>query len=367
MHEDDEVGMTKDGGAWRVLSRARLTPLIGGTLLLAALLSMIAASKAPDANESPRNPPSFAPQEEPRGIGPVDPSGAFFVPDFALHPGRIVIATGAGELDGATYLRYLGALLGPRYLEDLAFDHVLTLSCREAGLVPSAPTMARSLATQRFVDGGRRVADDPDGSVRRKFATQALRRLRVDALVGLERAADMGELRSRFDHRFGTGGVRVRIRQIVVSFVATGRRLGVDDQDAIRKAAEARARSLRERLRTGEPFEDLLRESDDRVTRQLLRDPSTAAGAGVVDGYNWDRYGNAYAGAVRALAKEGVTEPVPSTVGYHLVQLLDRKTTEFASVQALLAAELRTIPATATEERSLREALFEKYGVRIKP
>ena len=104
-----------------------------------------------------------------------------------------------------------------------------------------------------------------------------------------------------------------------------------------------------------------------RQTRRLLRDPARKAKAGFLEGYNYQRYGDSFANAVRAMDIGGFSAPVESTVGYHVVHLVDRNTTKFADVAAALKTELGRGPASPSEALELRKALLAKYRFRQQP
>ncbi|MHC4811679.1 MAG: peptidylprolyl isomerase [Planctomycetota bacterium] len=301
----------------------------------------------------------------------LDKTQAFYCPKFAAQPQQVLAETSAGPIDAATYLRYLAARHGTRYLEDLAFDILLARECKARRLGGSAPLLARSNAARRFPESGRSQSGDANGDLRRKFANEALRQLRVDALAAADRAADDKALRALFDRVYGVGGQRVRVRQILVSFALTKERLTAvgesTDEAAVRAAARRRARALREELRSGSDFASLLSKSDDRTTRRLLADPARKTQAGFLAGYNYRRYGQGFADTVRSMDVGEVSAPVESTIGLHLVQLVDRKTTKLEDVEAALRKELGRERARPSEALALRRALLAKYRFRSKP
>jgi len=285
----------------------------------------------------------------------LDSTRAFYAPQWTGEPTQVLAETNAGAIHADAYLRYLGTRLGERHLEELAFDFVLARECEARGVLRSAPILARSMTARRLQASGRSAKHDPSGSLRARFATEALRQLRVDALVGAAREVDEAALRSLFDHRYGVDGVRVRLRQILIASDSPRQQ---DPRD--------RARELRERLRQGESFETLLRESDDRTTRRLLRDPERAAEAGIIEGYNYRRYGDQFAATVRSLDVGETCDPVESSVGYHLIQVLHRKVTKFENVGGALRKELGGGKAKKSEVDALRRRLLEKYGFEVK-
>ena len=304
------------------------------------------------------------PQGQSRG-GRLDATKAFYYPQWVNQPDTALGKTSAGPIASATYLRYLAGRLGTRYLEDLAFEIALEQECAALGLARSAPLLARSMAARRFHESGRRQVADPDGSLQRKFANESLQRLRVDALVGAKRMADSAALQRLFDRRYGVGGHRVQVRQVLVSLEATRRRLESKNQPAgqaeVLAAARARARALHQRAKA-DGIATVMGNTDERVARRMLRDPKRSAAAGVLEGYNYVRYGEVFAEQVRALEVSGLSAPLLSETGFHIVELLSRKTTRLADVEAALRAELSRGPAKPADVQALRKELLVKYG-----
>lgn len=304
-----------------------------------------------------------------RDVGRLDVSTAFFQPAFASDPERHLAETRAGPITVETYLRYLAARFGTRYLEDLAFDLLLAEECAARGLARSAPSLARPLGARRFHQSGRRNAQDPRGDMQRKFANEALRQQRIDALVRADRRADETALRALFDRRYGVGGERVVVRHILVSFAATRQRLAASGREPARAqvvaAARARAHTLHRRLRSSDTgFAALLPESDDRQTRRLLR--TAPREAGLLPDYNYQRYGDAFAAAVRRLAVGAVSGPVETAQGFHLIEVVDREVTRFEDVAAELREAMNRRRTSPAEALALRRALLARYGFRAK-
>ena len=298
-------------------------------------------------------------------IGRLDPSGAFFSAPFTEKPAGVIIKSTAGSIDSSTYLRYLAARLGTRYLDDLAYDFLLGHECRTRGLARGASRLARGLAAQRFMGSGRKADADRTAEMRRKFAIESLRKMRIDALVRADRKVTDGELRELFHRRYGVNGERVSMRHVLVSFAATRRRLeaagaGAGDQ-AVEAAAMKRAEQLLARLKTGTRFEGLLPGSDDRTTRSQLADPSQAAEAGLLTGYVHPRYGKGIGDAARDLDVGQVSPLVRGRLGVHLVRLQSRKMTKLKAVAEALRRELRAERVSTSEALTLKRKLFEKY------
>lgn len=276
----------------------------------------------------------------------LDASGAFFTHSPAPTEQEAPLVTfDAGSITPSMLQDFGGARTGPRILENLAFAMALARECEARGLARSAPTLARSEVAQQT------VGDTPfDPATRARLATEALRDLRMVALIGEERAKDQDALRELFEHRYGKGGVRVRVRHVLST-----------DRMSAPQTAQQRATALRAELQNGATFDDLLAKSHDRVTRRLLRDPKRRAEAGLLPNYNYHRYGDAFADAVRRLQVGGVSQPVASSVGVHLVELLDRTTTRLEDVRPELVRQLAGGKARSAEILQLRQQLLTKY------
>ncbi len=266
--------------------------------------------------------------QDPRGFGKLDASRAFFHPSYASDLTSILAESSTGGIDAGTYLRYLATRVGSRHLEDLAFDIFLERECEARKLGRAAPILARSQASQRFQQSGRKASDDLDGSLRRKFINEALHVFRTGALVRADRKITDGEMRSLFERRYGVGGNKVELQQIVVR-------------------TKERAEALLLRVKAGESFSDMVKASrrGGKVTDTERR-----------------RYGAEYAAVVTALAVGEVSRPIQTRRGYNLVCLVARTVTRYEDVEADLRAKLMGGPATTSEEAALRQALLKKYG-----
>jgi len=135
------------------------------------------------------------------------------------------------------------------------------------------------------------------------------------------------------------GGERVRLRQLVLP-----------DPTA--------ARTARDRARSGEDFAAL--------SRALSRAPNAADGGAL----GWIERGQLppeFEAAVFGLATGEVSEPVPSNAGWHVFQVVERRTAGSGPdaalrdrVRAQLAAE-----AAGTAQRACLLSLAQKVGVRV--
>ena len=308
---------------------------------------------------------SSAPQE-PRTIGSLAAAGTFFYPTYADDKDRVLAEIADEKITGELYGRYLAARFGTRYVEDLAFELALARECKKRRLARGAPTLARGVAAAQLRNSGRVAKDDPDASLQRRFANEALQEQRVNALIRAQWLADPEELRAVFDHRFGKDGVRVRVRHILVSFADTRRRMRIAGRSGSEfDIARERAESIHEDLQ-GTDFVDLLERSDDRATRRLLKMPNQRAEAGFLPDYNYRRYGNEFADAVRGLGVGEFSTPVRSNTGYHLIQVTKRTITKFENVEAAVRRELGARKPSQRERAQLRRALLRDNDFSIK-
>ncbi len=278
----------------------------------------------------------------------LDPSGAFFTERGDHTESGIAATTTVGDISNTAFSRYAGDRKSPRVLENLAFDYLIAQECAAQDLARTAATLARSLAMRAVIESSQ-SGIQIGGSIAR-YATDELRDLRIRALVGASRSIDHEALMARFHHRYGRDGIRVVVRQVLCI-----------DTASKPQTAQQRATELRQRIGQGTPFDDILKESHDRLTRRLLRDPKRKSKAGVLAGYNYHRYGEEFAKVVRGLAVEAVSQPVKSESGWHLVQVIDRKVTEFVDVKATLTIELGGGKARSSEVLKLRRDLLSKY------
>ncbi|MCB9881314.1 MAG: peptidyl-prolyl cis-trans isomerase [Planctomycetes bacterium] len=254
--------------------------------------------------------------------------------------------------------------------DDAAFDRLLAAECARLNVGKNAVALARPLATKRFFDSGRKAGDDPDGELRRAFRIEALRKLRIDAIVKHDRGDDRRAVEALFEQRYGKDGERVVVEQVFVSLAATRERATREaderanlDDDTIRRLARERASSLAARA-SAAGYDSIIAESDDRTTRRLLRDPATRDRAAIVAGYDYRRFGEAFARAVRELVPGQHSGPVESTTGWHIVRLVSRTCTKFEDVAADLLAEVLRRQATPREVQALRKRLFDEHEAR---
>ncbi|MHC5064682.1 MAG: peptidylprolyl isomerase [Planctomycetota bacterium] len=330
------------------LSQGRLQLLaIAGILGLSACSEEDKQTGAEIQGKAPANP-----------IGRLDESQVFFYPHGFEASGekRVLAETSAGKLDSWQLQRYQAALGPGSNLEELIFDFLLTAECRSRRIGGAAPLLARSAAAQRFLSSGRQQEAGDDRQQQRKFANQALRKNRVDAIARADRSMPDAAVRALFERRFGPGGQRRRVQQVLVSFKATAEGLRAAGEAADRPASKTAARLQAETFRM---------QAIELGSLAALQDPERHGSAGVLWDTELQRLGTRITGPLSQLEEGAISEPLESRVGFHLFQVLEILVTEYAEVEDSIRQELLLGPASESEIRDLRQSLREKYELRL--
>jgi len=212
--------------------------------------------------------------------------------------------------------------------------------------------------------------------MKRWMAFDLERRKLEERVVLATRKITEDQIRRKFDEMYGLGGVKVVVRQIQVSLapllqaeLRKGKSLDQVDRKALERLALEKARSIRKRILQGEPFWKVcVEESDEPAARAAAGDPQKARKAGLVEGYNYQRFGAAFADAVRRLKPGQVSEPVPfkagdQVVSYHIIKLDKRIVTRLEDVRDKVIQALKAEPPTFFEKLRLRQALLHSPRV----
>lgn len=290
-----------------------------------------------------------------------------------------VIAT----LDGAplaldAYKDYLWAVEGTSALDEFLHHELVARAAARAGFALDAaaldgdfaPYWSRTVAQDpggesavlaRIAEQGRTLAD-----VRRQFRVARARELGEDFLCRRTRVIDDAAIAARFDRDYGKGGVKVELAHVFLNRAAMRAELverGVPQAelslDRLDRELAARAAELVKRLGAGESF--------DALAREASQDQSTRASGGVVADYNYDRFGEELAQAVRA-AEVGVPfGPVQGAAGLHIGLVRSRVVTQLADVRDELVLKIAKDPASSRERMELRQKLRAESRVERGP
>lgn len=195
-------------------------------------------------------------------------------------------------------------------------------------------------------------------SFRRSFHWQKLRELLAQRLVMAERTIDDTALRRRFEVQYGPGGVRTKVRLLVLTRSRLSLEISREPETRTPTAAELdqllreRAEALRERVRAGESFESIVRAES--------ADLSAVKDGGMCGDDEWRLRGAALVAAVEGAPIGGVQAPVSNSSGIDLFEVVSRDTTRFEDVRETLRAELEAAPPSLEEilalDRKLRAA-----------
>ncbi len=273
------------------------------------------------------------------------------------------------EISRSEYQDYLLARFGRSFTEDMVFDLCLARAVKAAKLAPGAldQSMEEARDTLKRYGGDLPAWNQEDRRV--QICNQELTRLRLEALIRAERKPSPKQLRELFDEVYGVDGQKVKVRHIFVSWNESERRLREaggerrPNRQEIREHALQRIRQFKTQLQQGKSFYALLKKSDDLRTKTLLQNPLRRQLAGLIEGYNYQRFGRAFAKAVRALKKGEFSDVVPSTHGLHLILLVDRKVTRFEDVREQLIQRFADGPILISEVEALRNRLLQDYKV----
>ncbi len=298
----------------------------------------------------------------------------FFSSSLPIHPLE-ARESAIGSMDGANlplkaYKSYLLAKSGRAEQAAFFFDLCLARACEEGKLAPNALGEATIRAKKELEERGGRFTPKLKEDLLTRFTLLFLHEIRLRALAPTLRKVTEEALRRVFDQIYGVDGLRARVRHVLVSFVGTRellrKKLGREpDEIEIQKEARARIEALAKKLAEGGDFAQLLPFSDDPTTRTLLQDPRFKGQAGEIPGYNFQRFGTRFAEAVRALKQGGVSPPVRSSHGWHLIQLLGLKKTRYEDVREDCKRRFLAAPPDGFEERRIQRKLFDRYKVRL--
>lgn len=264
------------------------------------------------------------------------------------------------------YRAYLRAAIGSARLEDLVFDRLLDRAWRT--LEPTElPSALRAVATDpgaaaRAVDEqlrgqfGAGLDGYPrylrnvgrtDSEERASRAAQVRRDWQIHALVAMRRRVDEASMTRAFHEHFGKDGIAVRAEHVWAPFHDDhGHAAPHAPTDAEREASRQRVLARVAPLRA--------RGSDlglEAIGGETLR-----------EGFE-QIFGDEFAAAVRGLAVGGLSAPIASRRGMHVVRVIEKVVTPRARVADRLPDLVRSAPPSLAETRALREELLEAHGV----
>jgi foldase protein PrsA len=208
----------------------------------------------------------------------------------------------------------------------------------------------------RFVENlGRRglTLDEHKQKLRQDTAYQLLE----DKTILKNRKVTEEDIKARFEQMYGPGGQQQEIRHILISTRARPQRPGETRPPALTdQEARAKAEKVLKELQAGADFVQLVKAySDDELTK---------ANDGRIPVYRRGYHGPEFDEAVSRLTKEAPVSPVVrSPQGYHLIQLIDRKTTRLEDKREEILAYLKNQKPTVQEKNNFIKTLREKAKI----
>ncbi len=274
------------------------------------------------------------------------------------------------------YADYLIRKSGRKPLEDLMVLRLLEDRAAELGLEVGEEAFAEDAVTSWNEMVELRHRGDETAMLRElndsgfdrtgylaNLAEMRRREALESAIVMATREATDELLKARFESDYGQGGVRVEVRHVLIAASREKARLtraGTPPEELtgprLQEAVDARAAELARRLNAGEDFAELAKlESDDISAKQT---------GGFLPGYNYQRYGEDFAQAVRAAEIGQLIGPIETPAGRHLLEVTERTTTDFEAVGDELIQAVLTAEVSPLERFQLRRALLEGLEVR---
>jgi parvulin-like peptidyl-prolyl isomerase len=183
-------------------------------------------------------------------------------------------------------------------------------------------------------------------------------RLLEEKIILSNRKITEEDIQARFEQTYGPGGVQYELRHILVSTRPRAQSPGEARPQITDQEARAKAEKVLKEIQAGADFVQLVKAySDDDLTRQ---------NDGRIPQYRRRYYGQEFDEAVSRLTEENrLSGVVHSTRGYHLIQLLSRKTTKLEEHKEEIVNFLKNQPPTFKEKRDFIQSLREKAKIEM--
>ena len=290
-------------------------------------------------------------------------------------------ATPIATIDGVPVTRgeladYLIALSGRGPLEDLVALRLLEQEARTldptGARVDAALDAAwdedRALMLQRTAgDAAALEADLADigftpEQYEARFRTYKRAEVIEALLVLANRTVDEAALKRLFELQYGTGGVRVQVRHLMLNraqlkagLIKQGADPATLDNGTLDGLIAEKLAELHAEILAGADFEE--------VARRESFDLSVNQNGGLIPNYDYQHYGPAFAAAVRAAEVGELVGPLQSQAAVHLLRVESRTVTKLEDVRTALEAELLARPVEFVERTALRKRLLDARDV----
>ncbi len=272
------------------------------------------------------------------------------------------------------YCDYLIEIYAQSALRDLITERLLERECQRLGLVVKDEEVqaewdqlwATWMEQRAHGDEAQLIAElklqgHDKASYQRMFKRQKRREAMAKKIAVATRVIDEALLFQRFEQDFGTNGVSVEVRHIMLSrlrmkneLAQAGRppaELGVEALDA---AMLERAQVWMRALSDGANFEELAKQSHD--VQGLTRQGRLPSGT-------WRRFGPAFVAAVEGAATGAFVGPVKTDSGVHVIWVESRTPHAFETERAGLLQRMKSEAATFQELAELDKRLWDAAKV----
>lgn len=209
--------------------------------------------------------------------------------------------------------------------------------------VAASNQLSREALHQRLVREGTPVATFRQ-QLRNQLLLSRLREREVDGRIRISEQDIDQFLRDNVQGTSGPAEINLAMILVAVPENAT---------EAQIRAAEVQARDIAQRARKGEDFAQLARTHSQAFDK--------GANGGVMGLRSADRYPDLFVEAVRSLPPQGVTDPVRSGAGFHILKLLERRQ---SSTMTVVQTRTRHILLRPTAQLSRDQAVARLQDVR---
>ncbi|TAH38692.1 MAG: hypothetical protein EYC70_04805 [Planctomycetota bacterium] len=289
-------------------------------------------------------------------------------------PAGVLARLGERNITRDEYLDYLYLRIGKRAIREYATDLIVEQEAARYGITADEAEVARQVeAQEQQARGSPRAVDFEQelqmaGQSLEMFRASKARDIRRDLLLGeLVRATRVvtdERLRQEFEAKYGTGGVKVQLRQILImpnvlksEQIRGGKKPNEINMDELKAQARQMAADALGRVRGGEDFAT--------VAAAVSHDQTTKQKGGEIPNYDGRLYGTAFRDAVMQLQPGQVSDVVESGAGFHVIQLSARTDTRLEDVRATLVAEILASEPSWQEKQGLMQALQSSADLQL--
>jgi hypothetical protein len=345
------------------------------------VLAAPTALRAQEADTASAAADAEAADEPAAGASPAETTGSAESPEGEpeLPPGVLAIVNGR-EVTIDEYVGYLLASIGKSRLDEYVNRLLLDEEARQlaVSVTPQEVEAAVEERIRRIIKSlylGKRdeyLADlekrhtDLEGE-KVRLRQEVYYDMLMNRVVFATREVTEDAVRRQFERIYGEGGVQYVLRHLLIS--TRGAQAGAPERDSgsgsgsrgriIRRSpgeARERAEKILEEIRSGLEF--------TQAVKQYSDDAFTKANQGRIPNYRKGFFGDSFHAAVQDLTPESpLSGVVESPRGYHIIQLVEKRTTRFEDVKDDVEEVVKNLPPSAEERQTLLERLRKEAKI----